>query len=81
MIAGFVDKPFASSIIYATSMAAWLFLALVFVHWIPAGLLAGLTLLVGFVATVLGVQRMRGQSTTGTERARPSVVEWQPFHR
>jgi hypothetical protein len=62
-IARIFNVPFASSIIYPTSMAAWLFLALFFTSTKPwvATIVAGAVFLVGCVATVVGVRRIGPQ--------------------
>jgi hypothetical protein len=58
--AGFLNEPFASSIIYPASMAAWIFLAVFFTSkepWI-AGLTAAAVFVVGLVATLVGARRI-----------------------
>jgi hypothetical protein len=58
--AAFLNEPFASSVIYPASMAAWIFLALFFTSkepWI-AGLAAAAVFVVGFVATFVGARRI-----------------------
>jgi hypothetical protein len=61
-VAGFVAEPFASSVIYPASMAAWLFLALFFAfsnnRWI-AVLAASVVCIIGCAATILGARRIR----------------------
>jgi hypothetical protein len=61
-VAGFVAEPFASSVIYPASMAAWLFLALFFAfsnnRWI-AVLAASAVCIQGCAATILGARRIR----------------------
>ena len=58
--AGFLNEPFASSIIYPASMAAWIFLALFFTlkePWI-AGVVAAVVFVVGLMATLIGARRI-----------------------
>jgi hypothetical protein len=61
-VAGFVAEPFASSIIYPASMAAWLFLGLFFVFdedWWVAPLAASLVVVGGSAGTMYGVHRIK----------------------
>jgi hypothetical protein len=59
-VAGFLNEPFASSVIYPASMAAWLFLAFFFVSREPwvATVVAGAVLVIGCLATVFGARRI-----------------------
>jgi hypothetical protein len=56
--AGFVNEPIASSVVYPVSMAAWLFLALVFVSGLWAALAAFAVLVAGCAVTVVGSRRI-----------------------
>jgi hypothetical protein len=58
-LAGFINEPFASAIIYPASLAAWVFLALALVSEIVAGVAAVLVFLVGCLGTYLGVKRVK----------------------
>lgn len=58
--AGFVNEPIASSVVYPVSMAAWVFLALVFVSGLWAALAAFAVLVAGCVVTVVGSRRIGG---------------------
>lgn len=58
--AGFLNEPFASSVIYPASMAAWIFLALFFTSkatWI-AVVASGAVFVIGMVATLIGARRI-----------------------
>lgn len=59
-VAGFLNEPFASSIIYPASMAAWLFLAFFFTSREPwvATVVAGAILVIGCAATAFGARRI-----------------------
>lgn len=58
-VTGYLNKPFAASIIYPASMAAWLFLALFFTSGGSLGaLLAGAVFLLGCGATVFWTRRI-----------------------
>lgn len=57
-LAGFLAEPFASSVIYPASLAAWLFLAVVFADPAVAVVLAAVVLIVGCVLTLAGIRRM-----------------------
>jgi hypothetical protein len=59
-MAGFLNEPFASSIIYPASMAAWLFVALFFASEEPwaATLVAGAIFAVGCGVTIFGARRI-----------------------
>jgi hypothetical protein len=57
-LAGFVAEPFATSVIYPGSLAAWLFLAVVLTNWVVAIVLAAIVLVVGCTLTIQGVRRM-----------------------
>jgi hypothetical protein len=59
-VAGFLNEPFASSIIYPASMAAWLFLGLFFTFDEPwaATLVAGAIFTVGCAMTIFGARRI-----------------------
>lgn len=58
-LAGFINEPFASAIIYPASLAAWVFLALALVSEIVAGVAAVVVFLVGCLGTYLGVKRVK----------------------
>jgi hypothetical protein len=62
-IAHIFNEPFASSVIYPASMAAWLFLAFFFTSTRPwsATIVAGAVLFVGCSATLVGVRRIGPQ--------------------
>jgi hypothetical protein len=59
-VALFLNEPFASSVIYPASMAAWLFVAFFFTSATPwvATLVAGSVLAVGWVVTFFGARRI-----------------------
>jgi hypothetical protein len=58
-LAGFINEPFASAIIYPASMAAWLFLALSHKSELAALLIAIAVFAIGFVATLFGAGRLK----------------------
>lgn len=58
-LAGFINEPFASAIIYPASLAAWVFLALALISEIAAGAAAGAVFTVGCFGTYLGVKRVK----------------------
>lgn len=74
--AGFLNEPFASSIIYPASMAAWIFLAFFFTSkqpWI-AVLAAAAVFVVGLGVTLIGARRI------GPKHEREDkVLEWLNF--
>lgn len=58
-LAGFINEPYASAIIYPASMAAWAFLALSLKSTLAAALVAGIVFLVGYSATRFGARRIK----------------------
>jgi hypothetical protein len=58
-LAGFINEPFASAIIYPASMAAWVFLALSLKSELAALVVAGVVLVIGFVATLIGIRCLK----------------------
>jgi hypothetical protein len=59
-LAGLINEPFASSIIYPASMAAWLFVGLIFNFGpIAAAVLAGVVVVIGCVGTIGGARLMK----------------------
>lgn len=58
-LAGFINEPFASAVIYPASMAAWSFLALALRSSLAAGLVAGAVFVVGYTVTRLGARRIK----------------------
>jgi hypothetical protein len=58
-LAGFINEPYASAIIYPACMAAWLFLALSLISALAATLVAGVALFVGYKATRFGARRIK----------------------
>jgi hypothetical protein len=58
-LAGFINEPFASAVIYPASMAAWSFLALALRSSLAAGLVAGAVFVVGYKVTRLGARRIK----------------------
>jgi hypothetical protein len=73
-IARFINEPFASGIIYPAVLAAWTFLALIFV-WPPgAASAAALVFLAGFVGTLVYDSRLtKAYAKRKEERASQSV--------
>jgi hypothetical protein len=77
-VAGFLNEPFASSVIYPASMAAWLFLAVFFTSRRPwvATVVAGAVLVLGCGATLFGARRI------GPKHDREALVleflSWEP---
>ena len=51
-LAGFIDEPFAASVIYPTTLAAWVFLALALTSGIAAGASAIAIFLVSFLFSI-----------------------------
>jgi hypothetical protein len=58
-LAGFINEPFASAIIYPASLAAWVFLALALISETAAGVAALVVFAVGCLGTYLGVKRVK----------------------
>jgi hypothetical protein len=58
-LAGFINEPFASAIIYPASMAAWVFLALSLKSELAALVVGGVVLVIGFVATLIGIRHLK----------------------
>lgn len=58
-LAGFINEPYASAIIYPASMAAWAFLALSPRSGLAGALVAGVVFLVGYKATRFGARRIK----------------------
>jgi hypothetical protein len=58
-LAGFINEPFASAIIYPACMAAWAFLALSLKSTLAAPLVAGVVFLIGYNATRFGARRIK----------------------
>src|SRR4051812_13207944 len=50
-LAGFINEPFASAVVYPTSMAAWAFLALAFASTLAAAIVASAVFLIGYKVT------------------------------
>jgi hypothetical protein len=57
-LAGFVNEPYASAVIYPACMAAWAFLALVSQSPAAAATVAAVLFVAGYVLTVVGSRRM-----------------------
>jgi hypothetical protein len=58
-LAGLINEPFASAVIYPASMAAWAFLALALTSTLAAGVLALAVFVVGCGATLYGAARIK----------------------
>jgi hypothetical protein len=58
-LAGFINEPFASAIIYPASMAAWVFLGLAAISETAAATSAIAVVILGGVGTYLGVRRIK----------------------
>jgi hypothetical protein len=71
---GFIDEPFAASIIYPVSMASWTYLLLLRRGHFWSAAVAGFVLLVGFAVSLLAIRRMEDDlkpaPSTGPARAR-----------
>jgi hypothetical protein len=91
-LAGFINEPFASAIIYPASLAAWAFLALALVSELAAALVAAAVFAGGATATYFGIRRVQTNeereglvlATIGTGRERSlaredAIRQWRAY--
>jgi len=72
-IGGVINEPFASALIYPASMAAWSFLALVFVSVLAACLVAVLVFVLGCLGTIVGVRVMTRHDSALSQQPEASM--------